>query len=245
MVTIEMINFLFTKKIVWFSETPFDVKNCDAVFFYACKNDITLSGFKKRKSPTIVIDLLKDYDELWKGIGKSTRRYIKQGQKNGIELQINKNYDAFLDMFVKFARKKQFKAFPFSKETMKNMGTLFTAELNGKILSGMLAVEDSENIRALLGGSIRFEVDEEMARLVSRANKFIIWKILEYAKNRGYKKFDFGGYYGGNNKNDPMATIDFFKRQFGGEIVSYYNYEKYYSKIYSLIKSFPLLSHST
>ena len=239
-----MKKFLFTKKIVWFSETPFDMKNCDAVFFYACKNDVDLPEFRKHESPTIVIDLQKDYDELWKDIGKSTRRYIKQAEKNGVTLQINKSYDAFLDMFVKFARKKQFKAFPFNKETMKNLGTLFTTESNGKILSGMLTVEDSENIRALLGGSIRLEVDEETARLVSRANKFIIWKILEYSKNRGYKKFDFGGYYGGNNKEDPRTTIDFFKRQFGGEITTYYNYEKYYSKIYSLIKTFHLSSYS-
>ena len=75
-----------------------------------------------------------------------------------------------------------------------------------------------------------------MKRLVSRANKFIIWKIIEYAKEKGYKEFDFGGYYGGENKKDPRTTIDFFKRQFGGRITQYYNYEKYYSKTYYYLK---------
>ena len=236
MVTTELKAFIFIKKIIWFSETPFDVKRCDAVYFYACKNNVDSPGFKKYPSKTIVIDLTKSYEELWKGVRRSTRQYIRQAEKYGIKLHVNKNYDEFLELYRKFVEKKRFKAFPFSKESMKKMGTLFTTEWNGKILSGVFTVEDEENIRGLLGGSVRFEVDQEMARVVSRANKFIVWKIMEHSKERGYKEFDLGGYYGGEDKNDPKSSIDFFKRQFGGRITQYYNYEKYYSKTYYFLK---------
>ena len=215
---------------------PFDVENCDAVYFYACKNDTESPGFKKYPSKTIVFDLTKTFEELWKDVGKSTRKYIRQATKYGINLHLNEHYDEFLELYKKFVDKKHFRAFPFSKESMQKMGTLFTAEWNGKILSGILTVEDDENIRSLLGGSIRFEIDKETARVVTRANRFIIWKIIEYAKEKGYREFDLGGYYGGEDKNDPKSSIDYFKSQFGGYVTQYYNYEKYYSKTYYLLK---------
>ena len=237
MITIETKKFFLKKKTIWFAETPFDVDDCDAVFFLACKKDVDAFGFKKHESPTIIFNLQKNLDELWGNVGKRTRRYIKHAKKNGVTLEVNKNYEQFHNMYIRFVQKKNFKAFPFDTQSMQKIGTLFTAVFDRKILSGILTVEDHNRIRALLGGSVRFETDDKTARLVSSANRFIIWKIIKYAKDKGYKTFDFGGYYGKKNQEDPRVTIDYFKRQFGGTIVTYYNYEKYYSKIYAVIKT--------
>ncbi len=236
MVVTELRTFIFKKKIVWFSDAPFDSKDCDAIYFYACPNNISAPGFIKSESPTIIIDLQKGYEELWKSMGKSTRRNIKKADKQGIIIEQNKNYEEFYEMYQKFTERKGFKAFLFDIESMKKLGTLFTAKFDGKILSGILTVQDTQNIRALLGGSIRFQANEQLRPIVSLANKFIIWKIIEYAKRENYQFFDLGGYFGGNNEKDPRSTIDFFKKQFGGTIVTYYNYVKYYSFLYSLIK---------
>ena len=236
MVSIEIKKLFYTKKIYWFSELPFDVKNYDAVFFYACRKNVCLPGFKKIEAKTIAINLEDDHEKLWKGLNESTRRYVKKAIKTGITLKINQDYNRFLQMFQAFVKKKQFKAFPFDEESMKKIGTLFTAELHGEILAGMFAVQNSENMRFLFGGSKRLEKDKEIARLASWANKFIFWKMIEYAKEMNYKLFDFGGYSGITHQNDPKTTIDFFKRQFGGTIVTYYNYEKYYSRSYLAAK---------
>jgi len=236
MVTTELKSFIFKKKIVWFSHTPFDSKDCDAIYFYACPNNITPPGFIKSESPTIIIDLKKDYDELWKNIGKTTRKDIKRAKKRRIVIEQNKNYEEFYKMYQNFTKQKGFKAFPFDIKSMKKLGTLFTASFEGTILSGLLTVQDSKNIRALLGGSIRFQANESLRPMVSLANKFIIWKAIEYAKEEGYPLFDLGGYFGETRKNNSQATLDFFKRQFGGTIITYYNYVKYYSFLYSLMK---------
>ena len=49
MITIETKRFLFSKKMIWFNESPFDVTDCDAVFFFACKNNVDFPGFEKRE----------------------------------------------------------------------------------------------------------------------------------------------------------------------------------------------------
>ena len=236
MLTIEEKKFFFKKKNIWFSESPFDVTDCDAVFFFACKKNVDLPGFEKREAPTIIIDLEEDLDTLWKGIGKTTRKNINRAIRSEVNITLNDNYEQFYEMYARFARKKQFKAYPFDIETMKSQGTLFTAELNDNIVAGVLALEDSNTIRALIGGSTRLEAEEKTAKLVSCAYKLLHWEMMKYAYEKGIRKFDFGGYYAGSDKNNPMNTINTFKLRFGGKIVLYYNYMKYYSRIYALAK---------
>lgn len=39
---IERKRYTFKTKKIWFAEYPFEVKDCDAVTFYACKNKINI-----------------------------------------------------------------------------------------------------------------------------------------------------------------------------------------------------------
>ena len=237
MLTIEAKNFFLKKKYIWFSESPFDVPDCDAMFFYACKNNVDLPGFEKREAPTMVIDLEQDLETIWSNMGKKSCRYfIKRADREEIEIKTSGHYDEFIRLYSKFVVQKGFYSWPMKIDTLRKYGTLFTAFHHGAIMAGIILVEDLSNIRWLLGGSKRLEVDKEKTVMVSCANRLLIWEAIKYAKKKGLKEFDFGGYYTGNDKKDPRYTIAHFKKQFGGSLVTHYKYIKYYSRIYLLAK---------
>ena len=98
-------------------------------------------------------------------------------------------------------------------------GTIFTAEVDRDILGGLLFLENENNIRWLIGASKRLDVDRDKAVLIGCANRLMIWEAIQYAKQKVIKEFDLGGYYTGNDMNDPRNSINTFKRGFGGRLV--------------------------
>lgn len=69
---------------------------------------------------------------------------------------------------------------------------MFTVKFNGNIIDGILALEDYDNIRGLIGSSMRFEAEEKTEPVVSYAYRFVLWEIIKYVKEKRIKKFDFG-----------------------------------------------------
>jgi len=236
MIIIETKKFIFKKKSIWFSERPFEIKNCDIAVFYACKNKVDMDGFICEYSPTIIVDLLQDENTLWQNISSSTKNYINRTSREGIEIKINEDFNEFKRLYYNFVRKKNFEIGDESLDIIKQYGTLFTAYKDSEMLCGLLTIEDELNIRIFAGGSKRLMKDKKMANVISWANRAIIWEAIKYGKRKGYRKFDLGGYYLGKDKNDPRYKINLFKKSFGGEVVIYYKYMKYYSSLYRFSK---------
>lgn len=236
MIEIQTKRFVFKKKSIWFSDYPFDVTNCDLVVFYACKNKTDLDGFICEDSPTLIIDLTKDIETLWKNIEGRTRRYIKKATKEGIEIKINKDFKGFNELYYKFVSQKRFESLGEDLNIMRRYGTIFNAYKDNEMIAGLMTIEDPLNMRILAGGSRRFEGDKKMSNFVSWANRALIWEAIKFGKEKGCKEFDLGGYYTGEDKNDPRYNINLFKLKFGGRVVTYYKYIKYYSLIYKLGK---------
>ena len=244
MLEIDKKKFFFKKKNIWFSNYPYDIPKVDALYFYACRQKMDKSEFKRKESPTLIIDLKQDLDEIWKNMGKKSCRYfIKRGQKLGIEIRLNQEIEAFYRLYTDFIKKKRIPTTPENIDSLKRHGTLFTAHLNGELLSGVLMLEDSEHIRWFYGASKRLEKSTNDISVVSFANRLAIWEVIKYAKAKGLKEFDLGGYYIGNNKNDPRIGINRFKEKFGGVLTIYYNYWKYYSQLYMIIQRIYSLTH--
>ena len=224
----------FKKTNCWFADEPFDVEDCDAVFFYATKKDVPTTDFYKKESSTLVIDLTKGLDAIWAGM---KTRYIKRGQKEGIKVELNKHHHEFSLLYNRFSKLKRFSGFSGHIKAYKEHSTLFTASLDEELLAGILTIEDEKYIRWFLGCSKRLETDKEKMVLMGAANRLLIWETIQYAHRKGLVEFDLGGYYTGGNQNDPRTGINRFKESFGGELRTYYNYTKYYSLIYRLAKT--------
>ncbi len=235
MLEIEKKKGIFRKKNIWFSERPFAVPDADVVHFYACRNKVDDPDFQCEAAPTLVIDLAPDLDTLWGNMGKKSCRYfINRAERSGISIAVNQDFDAFHAMYSAFIGQKGFSTTNESVSFMRQYCTLFTAHLEGELLAGALMLRDARHMRWLFGASRRLENDAIDTTLISCANRLAIWEAIKYAKSAGCGEFDLGGYYGGDDPDDPRVGINKFKEKFGGRHATYYTYWQYNSRLYSL-----------
>lgn len=232
---IETNRYIFKKQEIWFNDYPFDISGLDFVIFRSCKNDIFINGFKKEEFTTHIIDLSQDIYQIWRNFSKSSARYaINKAIRDGISVEINQDYDQFIDLNRSFRKKKQIGDQNIKKDYFKKNGVLFLAYLNSELLSGQFYVKDEYNIRWLVGASKRLEACHDKATVIGNANRLLVWKAINYAKSNNLREFDLGGYYTGKEENPELERINKFKQSFGGILVKRYNYSKVYSKKFEL-----------
>ena len=234
----------FNIKEVHFSDYPHDIEGCDYLNFQYCKNKVDGMGFTCKKEFTSVIDLTQDLEKIWECIDKKSARYrIKRGQREGIKICINKDYEGFFQLYQSFMQKKRLKSIfdifgvgTVTLETMKKYGTLLVAEYNKEILAGTLFLEDDSYIKAWIGASKRFDSDRVKVSMASNADRLIDWEVIKYAKEKGIKEFDLGGLWSKEEeaKNKEKRGINSHKLELGGKIVTCYSYQKFYSKKFLL-----------
>jgi lipid II:glycine glycyltransferase (peptidoglycan interpeptide bridge formation enzyme) len=237
MLEIDRKRYIFKTKEIWFSDYPFDVKGYASVTFLACKNKVDIKGFTREEFTTLIIDLTQDLDVIWENMNKSSCRYsINRAKRDGVKVRLNQNYEEFYEINYSFRKNKGLPTGSGEIEIWNKYATLFVAEFDGEILGGNLFLEDENTIRWLLGASKRLEVKKEKATLMGNANRLMIWEAINYAKEKGIKEFDMGGYYTGKAKDEQKERINVFKRSFGGKLTTHYIYQNDYSKVYKLAK---------
>jgi len=245
MLEIEKRRYIFKTKEIWFADYPYDVNGFAKVVFRDCKNRINLPGFNYEEYTTLVIDLNQDLEQIWKNMSKSACRYgINRAKKEGAVIRLNQDFKEFFKINRSFRKAKGLSPSETTVDFIKEYGILFVAEFDGEILGGQLYLKDKNNIRWLMGASKRLEVNREKAILISNANRLIIWEATKYAKEKGIKEFDFGGYYSGGKGNKILDTPNIFKQNFGGKITIRYVYQKNYSKTYKILSSLKQKSFS-
>ncbi|NUO09314.1 MAG: GNAT family N-acetyltransferase [Candidatus Brocadia sp.] len=236
MLEIDKKKFIFKTKEIWFSDYPFDIKKYHGVIFRECKNKAALKGFTCEKFTTLVIDLTQDLNAIWNSMTKSCRYCINKAVRDGVKIKRNEDYEAFYEINKTLKKRKGAPVALVDMNFMKRYGTLFTAYINGKIVGGHFCLEDENNIRGLIGATKRLEVSKEEASLIGNANRLLEWESIKYAKEKGIKEYDMGGFYTGKEKDEQKERINMYKKGFGGNIVTHYIYQKSYSKIYEVTK---------
>jgi hypothetical protein len=227
----------FNKRDIFLSEFPYDTDDTfDVVTFKYCKNRIDLPGYTREEKLTATIDLTRTSEEIWNNMDRKLRQKIKRASKENIRWKINENFDEFHTISKEFVKQKNFTPrigamlaldVPTVK-IMKKYGTLFTAELNGEILSGHLYLEDKDNILAWISTSKRLAVDKETSKLINFANCLLHWQAINYAKEKSIKTFNWGGI-----SLDPKnASINAYKLSYGGQTEPSYFYSKVNSRLY-------------
>jgi len=219
----------FRKKWVWF-ETPHDISNVDMVTFFSYDDAKTLD-FKKSEDLTSLIDLSALLEEIWSRTREQfIRVQVERGKRRGITVrQDNADFPLFRPIYERFRRLKGLP--PESWEVIESNGLLFSAWYEGKIMAGMVCIEDGHSMRLWKLASVRLEgAEKSMQKIAGEANRLVIWEAIRIAKERGYRFFDLGGIH--PESSDPgIKAVAAFKESFGGERKVTYYYHKAYSPL--------------
>ena len=180
---------------------------------------------------TCMNDLTRTEEEIFSDINKNVRYECRRSEKDGVEIrfysraEIEGNpmlLDTFADIYQRMYQSKGLDV-DWNKVTvdkyLEEDAILFSAALyEGEIIVFHAYICDETDTRLLYSASCFRETSADQ-NLIGRANKRLQWEDMKYFKNKGVKRYDWGGISNFENPNG----IDEFKLKFGGEKVTYYN----------------------
>lgn len=222
---------MFKLRTVWFGDRPYDDDGVDGISHLYCMEREDAKGFSRETLSTLVLDLSHGLDLVWENMAGDCRKFIRRSEKEGFKVSTNTHLEEFIQMNKDFRRSKKLTPYNYSEDFIRNHGTLFTAELNGQILCGYLAIHDDNYMRGLQAVSRRLETDESFRKMISFGNRLLIWEAISYAYSKGLHSFDMGGYYVDAHPDPEMERINRFKRGFGGQVTERHSYFKDYSVV--------------
>lgn len=188
------------------------------------------SGFVFEDHFNALIDISKPKEELWEQLKKDRKRGIKKARKAGIIIEeCNKReeikifYDLVKETYkragIPLADISLFESV-FDVLVPSNKAIFLFAKYNNKFIATQVALIYKDTIYAWYTGAIK-------EYLSYHPGDLLIWHLLEWGSENGYKTFDFGG-GGSPTKN---VNIRNYKARFGCEFYNYGRYKKVHSQI--------------
>lgn len=170
----------------------------------------------------IVLDIDKNGDEIIQSFKQKHRYNLKIAEKNEVKVEISNSEESF-ETFLKIysttvLRKKYYgrseeyirKVWKVLKD--KQIGYIATAIYQGRELSSWMLVTFEDTIYYPYGGSL----DQDRNVM---ANYKLVWDIISWGKDRGFKNFDLWGI---ERKEDrDFDGFSRFKVGFGGFYILY------------------------
>lgn len=184
-------------------------------------------GFRKTEAfvqipRTAVVDLAADDSELL-GLFKSKMRYnIRLAGRRGVEVVAESSeagFDAFYEMTTATATRQGFAVHAASyyrdvAQTFGDDAALLVARFEGRPLAALMAVAFGPEAVYLYGASS----DAERGRMAPHATQ---WAAMQWARERGCRRYDLWGMADPNDPDDPMAGVHRFKLGFNPRLVEY------------------------
>lgn len=178
-------------------------------------------GFSYEDHLNYLIDLDRPVEEVLQSIGKRTRKKIRKGLREG-HVQISEAtnraelahwYETLQKTYgsaqVPLADRSLFEA-AFDVLRPGNMAKFLLARVGDETAACSVELTYKDTIYGWYGGSDR-------AYSEYLPNEMLMWHILEWGANNGYRVYDFGG----AGKPDEEYGVRDFKAKFGGELVNF------------------------
>jgi hypothetical protein len=188
----------------------------------------------QENSHTLEIDLKQDIPVIYSNFAKQVRQQTTQAIQEGITYRFQEDIKGFETFFNDFATNKGI--FLTSERRLREMMPylkLVFAIKNDTILAAHSYIFDREvGIVRHFHSSTKIADEQFDHKIIGKANKFLTSKCIEHFKNEGFSIFDFGGVeYPPNEK--ITSGIYNYKKLFGGNLVTCYNY---YTPLYYILK---------
>ena len=144
---------------------------------------------------TLVLDLEQSLDNLLKNMGANARRNIRYGEKAGFEMALGgeEHLDTFRELMLAICRRRGTAPSPpqpdFFKKLWEVAGSsgfarLFLVRLGEEVVSAAFAFTIGDTIRV-------WKVGWSGAYQNKYPNHLMWWSIIRWAKENGFKLFDF------------------------------------------------------
>ena len=210
--------FIYYKKV--FSNVIYtQIRNLVDTTF--CMQWLTKIGFDYEPHLNILIDLKQPIEQLWKDVHSKRRNEIRRATKEGTLFATKNDLASLIDCFgilkeVYNRAKLPLPHFQHFEEIFQNGNLkIFTAIYNEKIIGCMLCISYKDILFDYYAGAY--------AQFYNKyPNDLLPWEVFKWAKENGYKTFDFGG---AGKPHIPYGVRD-YKLKFGGDLVNFGRYEK-------------------
>lgn len=178
-----------------------------------------------------LIDLNKPIEELWNQLERDKKRGIKKAEKMGITIETSE-IKSDVEIFYGLVKETYNNAkIPLADISLFNSTYdilastdkalfLFAKDGYNNVIATQLALMYKDTIYAWYTGAIR-------ESLKYYPGDCLIWHLIKYGVENGYKNFDFGG-GGSSNKNLNLRQ---YKMRFGTIFPNYGRYKKIHSPI--------------
>jgi len=184
--------------------------------------DAVLAGRGYVSSPlhTIVVDLARPEDTIWRSLDGNARTGIKKGVNSGLEVKeatTPTDWAAFAVLQSAHAREKgnaaiSPQALEYFREHLLPTGhcRLFVGVLGAECVSGMLFVMCRESMLFYAGASDSRHLDVS-------PNDPVMWEAMRWGRANGIRQLDL--YDTDPREDSPLYGIHRFKAKWGGELV--------------------------
>lgn len=186
---------------------------------------------------TLFIDLTKSEEELYKSLHRTNRKQIKKAACKNLYIEVLEKpsmgdiraFQKFYNHFSAFVNTYSCNSFHVNTmNKLKDKNALIITKVMNEameVLCYRVYITDGGIAFCLYSAShFRMKEKTEEKRLLSEANRYLIWKNILFFKEQKHKVFDMGGLTANQN-------IRNFKMEFGGEIAHVYSGYKANSRI--------------
>ena len=186
---------------------------------------------------TLITDLTEESEDIIKRFSSNCRNQVKRAYRDGSEFEIvssedmtEQDIEQFVTFFDEFWRSKGSKLDnpDVFLDDMKHYREEGILTITKGIVDGECCVYHTylcdDNTARLLHSASHFrllqdENNNSIRQVIGRANRMLHYEDMLYFKNKGLKKYDWGG----AGKDEEVASITEFKESFGGTPVTYYD----------------------
>lgn len=190
---------------------------------------------------TVVCDLTKSEEEIYRWFSKTAKRYVNKARKSGCYFEIvsSKDINKFYDIWYEVAKLKWFHIYDkqtyldlifFLKSTKK--WDLFLLKKDNEIVSGSIFIFDNKNSYYLYGATNR-KFDKLPGHYLLK------YEIFKWLKGNWFEKVDLLGVSPMWYENHHLKWVTQFKHSLGWSHIEYWwNYDLPLNRaLYSLLRS--------
>lgn len=209
-------------------------------------------GFENKRMGTLLVDLDKPEQDLWKELRKDARTNVRRGVGQGVYVsKVSKirELEEFYYLNIQSSKRANTKLYPFSyflslwdSFSPLDKIAIFIARIKDKTASGALCLMHNGIIHLLTLGDSDFARSNRI-----RSSDVLIWNIINWAREQNFKYFDLSGVELHKiDAGDKKAYgIYKFKAKWGGKLVEYHDYKLTLNEKQILTCLNPFFSDST